>query len=31
VLSNEDLNVFFGSRFDKYDKEMKYGLQYCIE
>ena len=30
VLLNPDLNLFFGSRFEQYDQDMKYGSQYCI-
>ena len=30
VLLNNELAVFFQGRFDKYDQEMKYGSQYCI-
>jgi hypothetical protein len=30
VLLNQDLNLFFGPRFEQYDQDMKYGSQYCI-
>ena len=30
ILLNPDLNLFFGSRFEQYDQDMKYGSQYCI-
>jgi hypothetical protein len=30
VLLNPDLNLFFGTRFEQFDNDMKYGSQYCV-